>query len=88
MQKPSRRVGKLGFVTEWCKGCGYCIEFCPVKMLEFSDDVNSRGYHYPRIKKGMEEACIACRICENLCPDFAIYVESVKIVPLEGVGRP
>jgi len=32
-----------------CKGCGICIAMCPVKILEFSDELNNRGVHFPRI---------------------------------------
>lgn len=49
---------------EWCKKCGICISFCPVKVLRFSD----RGY--PEIKPGAK--CIHCGQCDLRCPDFAI----------------
>ncbi|MEI6093734.1 MAG: 4Fe-4S binding protein, partial [bacterium] len=35
--------GKVCFQTERCKGCGFCVEFCPVKVLEFSKDYNKKG---------------------------------------------
>ena len=33
--------------TEVCKGCSYCIDFCPSHALEFSREFNPKGYHYP-----------------------------------------
>jgi 2-oxoglutarate ferredoxin oxidoreductase subunit delta len=43
-----------------CKGCGICIAMCPVKILEFSDELNKRGVHFPK--------------CMIYCPDFAVVV--------------
>lgn len=78
-------VGALKTSPELCKGCGFCIEFCPKGVLEFSEDVNLRGYHYPQVKKGMEFACTACGMCQRICPDYAIYLEKVLKIPAKEV---
>ena len=26
--------------TDWCKGCGFCVEFCPAGVLKPSSQVN------------------------------------------------
>jgi 2-oxoglutarate ferredoxin oxidoreductase subunit delta len=57
---------------DWCKGCGICIERCPVHALEESDTLNKRGIHPPQLKAVNE--CNDCRLCELLCPDLAINV--------------
>ena len=57
---------------DWCKGCGICIERCPVNALEESDHINKRGIRPPRLKKDNE--CNNCRLCELICPDLAITV--------------
>jgi 2-oxoglutarate ferredoxin oxidoreductase subunit delta len=67
--------GKVIIITERCKGCNFCIEFCPKEMLEESDKRNKKGYKLPKIKDGMEDACIACMHCEDICPEFGIYIE-------------
>ena len=61
-----------------CKGCSICIDMCPHKVLELSDYVSPRGYHYPIVTGD----CKGCRVCENYCPDFAI-----SIVCGEGVEK-
>ncbi len=57
---------------DWCKGCNICIERCPVDALEESDTLNRRGIRPPQLKK--ENECNFCRLCELICPDFAIAV--------------
>lgn len=59
---------------ERCKGCHLCIETCPKKILEVSDEPNSWGY-YP-VKVTDEEACIGCGSCFTVCPDVAIQIKS------------
>lgn len=55
-----------------CKGCGFCIEFCPTKVLEESEELNERGVHPPEIAD--ESKCVICGFCTAVCPDFAIFV--------------
>lgn len=69
--KPKVFKGKVYIIKERCKGCGFCVEYCAHKMLEVSKDFNLKGYHYPVVKD--ETACLNCKICEDICPDFAIY---------------
>jgi 2-oxoglutarate ferredoxin oxidoreductase subunit delta len=69
--------GRVVVLAERCKGCELCIEHCPEKMLAWSEDYNAKGYRYPVIVAGMEEACVACGYCQSVCPDFAIYVVTV-----------
>jgi len=64
--------GEVHVLTERCKGCGWCIEFCRRGVLEASDEINTKGYHPPKAIKS--EACVSCGLCELLCPEFAIYV--------------
>jgi 2-oxoglutarate ferredoxin oxidoreductase subunit delta len=74
MPESKKARGPLGVVIiniELCKGCGYCIEFCPSGVLEFSTEFNSKGYHPPRIAN--PEACSGCGLCGIYCPDFAIF---------------
>jgi 2-oxoglutarate ferredoxin oxidoreductase subunit delta len=67
--------GKVYIIKDRCKGCGFCVEFCPKHVLEMSVEFNSKGYHPPYVKHPDE--CIGCNLCGMYCPDFAIY--SIRI---------
>ncbi len=59
--------------TNYCKGCGICVEICPVKVFKLSEEVNEKGYHIANPIN--HDKCIKCHLCELYCPDQAIYVE-------------
>jgi len=65
--------GYLYLQEDECKGCGFCIEFCPKQVLEASDQFNAKGYYPPRVVDA--DACVNCTFCELICPDFAIWSE-------------
>ena len=63
--------GMVYIIEDRCKGCGYCIEYCPRDVLAVSERFNSKGYHPPAVKQ--PDLCVNCHYCEAICPDFAIY---------------
>ncbi len=67
--------GNVVFDSECCKGCELCVNVCPVSIIELAPGLNSKGYHFSRIKEGSKEKCIACGFCGMTCPDFVIRVE-------------
>jgi 2-oxoglutarate ferredoxin oxidoreductase subunit delta len=68
--KPKK--AEIHLIKDQCKGCGYCIRFCPKKVLEESQEINARGVRPPKIVD--ESKCIMCSFCTSICPDFAIFV--------------
>lgn len=74
--------GLVFIIEDRCKGCGYCIDFCPKKVLEFSPGFNRKGYHPPLVVK--KDDCVNCHFCEIICPEFAIF--SVEEVPGRSQG--
>ncbi len=69
-----------------CKGCGFCIAFCPPKVLEFSTEFNPQGYHPPRLAN--PDGCTGCDLCGLFCPDFAIYGVMLKYAPPPAESAP
>ena len=55
--------------SEWCKGCGICVEFCPGKAL---------GLVKGKVLMLFPEGCVKCGLCEMRCPDYAIWLENVS----------
>lgn len=66
-----RQKGDVVINREWCKGCGFCVEFCPFEVLEMDASFNSKGYHPPTVVN--MDKCTGCDLCGMFCPDFAIY---------------
>lgn len=64
---------QLNLNTAWCKGCGVCAAFCPKKVLKLV---------HGKITVAAE-GCIACCMCESLCPDYAIWLAETEV---ENVG--
>lgn len=60
-----------------CKGCGLCVTVCPKKVLEISNEVNTKGY-FPAYQVHPDD-CNFCAICCTMCPDVAITItESIE----------
>lgn len=71
-KKVLKLKAEIHILKDQCKGCGFCIHYCPKKVLEESDEINARGVHPPRVVD--EKNCILCSFCTAVCPDFAIFV--------------
>lgn len=79
-EKPRKARGVVYLNANRCKGCGFCIAFCPPKVLAFSSDYNAHGYHTPVLAH--PDGCTGCDLCGLYCPDFAIYGLMLKSTPI------
>jgi 2-oxoglutarate ferredoxin oxidoreductase subunit delta len=71
--------GRIEIDKERCKGCGLCMNVCPKKQIEISDELNTKGYYPARfLEAGLNEddpgECTGCAMCAMTCPDVAIEV--------------
>ncbi|MBI2963381.1 MAG: 2-oxoacid:acceptor oxidoreductase family protein [Deltaproteobacteria bacterium] len=64
------RPPRLEVIEAWCKGraCEICVRACPEWCLAIDGSAAVRVVR--------PEACTGCRLCELLCPDFAIEVHT------------
>lgn len=62
------------FTLARCKRCGICSHFCPKKCIGVHEDAT------PYLAD--PDACTSCRMCEYMCPDWAVYLA------LPGEGEP
>ena len=76
--KPKKVRGIVYLDADRCKGCGFCVEFCPPKVLILSEEFNAKGYHPPRLID--PENCTGCDLCGMYCPDFAIFAVQIRAV--------
>lgn len=56
-----------------CKGCYFCIRFCPMGVFVRSELIGELGYNVARVE--FPEKCTGCKACLLYCPDFAVAVE-------------
>jgi len=73
------RHSQVNVIAERCKGCSFCIEFCPEHVLYKSTEINSKGYHIVDVADN--DKCDGCNTCSMICPDFAISAVSAEEEP-------
>jgi indolepyruvate ferredoxin oxidoreductase beta subunit len=57
---------RLEITPDWCKSCDICVKLCSERCLRLNSE---------RVVELADPAkCTGCRLCEWLCPDFAIRV--------------
>jgi nitroreductase/NAD-dependent dihydropyrimidine dehydrogenase PreA subunit len=56
-----------------CKKDGFCARECPGVLIELPES------GFPKLKSGMEEACVICGHCVAVCPHGALSHQNVRI---------
>ena len=65
--------GEITINEKFCKGCGYCAEFCSRGCITIpGDKFTPLGFLLPDFTH--PEKCNACGVCGWMCPDCAIEV--------------
>lgn len=59
---------------ERCKGCYFCVEFCPKDIIRKAKAHNMQGYFPAEFNAEEEAKCTGCKTCAVMCPDTAIEV--------------
>ena len=75
----SRPAGRVEVRVDECKGCSYCIEQCPPKVLVLVTTLNRMGY---RTAKYVGEGCTGCGICFYACPEpgaITVYKDKMAV---------
>ena len=71
-----KKEEKINIDEKLCKGCYYCVDVCPMKVLVKSTKMGPKGYVIVEAEK--PEECIECELCTRICPDFAISIRKTK----------
>jgi len=77
------------FDAETCRGCGTCVNACPVEAVAL---VSANEAHRPRARRARldENLCLGCAVCVDACPRGAISLRARPtrvITPVDSVHR-
>ena len=75
-EKKERRA-KIVIHEDFCKGCGLCVNTCPLSLIRIANHVSPKGYN-PAVCVDPEGKCTGCALCATMCPDVAIEVFRTK----------
>ncbi len=67
-----RPAAEVTINEEWCKGCQYCVQFCPTDVLAMEKKI---------AKVVAPDKCTGCDLCAWICPDFAVKVKKEVVTP-------
>jgi 2-oxoglutarate ferredoxin oxidoreductase subunit delta len=68
---------EITVLTEYCKGCGLCVEFCAQGKLYIDPTPDRRGVQTAAVRADVD--CTGCLQCATICPDAAIEVRRIRI---------
>ncbi|MEK6673244.1 MAG: 4Fe-4S binding protein [Nitrospirota bacterium] len=64
--------GRISIDRELCKGCNYCVLYCPQGVIETANEFNMSGC-FPAEAR-YPDRCDGCTLCAVICPEIAIEV--------------
>ena len=64
--------GLIVIDKELCKGCGYCVDACPLGLISIGKKFNKKGFSPASFTQ--KEKCTGCCMCAQMCPEVAIEV--------------
>ena len=73
--KPAAASGPSYTVTiteNYCKGCGFCVKYCPKQVLAIDAASGKKGYHTAKVTA--PQNCVGCMSCALVCPEGAIGI--------------
>jgi 2-oxoglutarate ferredoxin oxidoreductase subunit delta len=73
-EKKPKAGGRIIIDRDRCKGCYFCVKFCPRQLIAISEEHNRQGYFPAEFIEEREGECTACKTCALMCPDTAIEV--------------
>ncbi len=63
----AKRAFEISINETLCRSCAVCWEICAPDVLDFQPPLN-------KAIVVSQDQCTGCRLCEWLCPDWAIVV--------------
>lgn len=67
-------MAKMTVDEYFCKGCGLCVDACPLDIVRLDGArITSKGHHPAYCID--QNACTGCLSCALMCPDVAIRIE-------------
>lgn len=67
---PKTKGSKPSFTVtvepKFCKGCEYCVKYCPAKVFEMKER---------KAVSVFTDKCVGCMSCSTVCPEAAITIE-------------
>ena len=78
-----------GVLEEECKGCGKCVNICPVEAMSL---ISANDPHKPkrRLARLSYERCLGCGLCVRACPEKVVTLkprEKRVITPVNNAHR-
>ncbi|MHC4592682.1 MAG: 4Fe-4S dicluster domain-containing protein [Planctomycetota bacterium] len=82
----SSKTFTVTILTQFCKGCGLCVEFCDPGKLHMNSKPDKRGLVTAEVRA--EADCTGCLRCATICPDAAVRITCVEAPLGKARGRP